>query len=325
MSMEHAQTALSLAQSTGNNGRQSDLFRHFAFIKYRIGDYTAGQVYAKEAHRLARITGHLYIEAQGLLAEAANWMALGNYMQSTLLLDRARSLLHIWGLPRSNEGHSLMIQLGAVHSHKSEYVEAHSVYNEVAQATVNDPYVLGISLLNMADIEVSMGTAKHNIQRKINSAQTLFKGFGIARLSVVCDMVQADLNLREGDMQKEKLGIHKGLQFIGDIFLQENDENRAECMICLGDISEKNGDLLNALELWEMARPLFKRSSQTKQIQAIDERMSRVDQDVKEQHQKNLAHLVTLSVPAGRVDEEDEGDSETELELDEAEVERVVV
>ncbi|KAJ7031849.1 hypothetical protein C8F04DRAFT_1262490 [Mycena alexandri] len=97
--------------------------------------------------------------------------------------------------------------------------------------------------------------------------------------------------------------------------------SRAECMIRLGDISEKNGDLLNALELWEMARPLFERSSQTKQIQAIDERMSRVDKDVKEQHQKNLALLVELSVPAEKVDEEDEEDSEIELELDEAEVE----
>ncbi|KAJ7024855.1 hypothetical protein C8F04DRAFT_1269863 [Mycena alexandri] len=129
---------------------------------------------------------------------------------------------------------------------------------------------------------------------------------------------------------------------MGDIFLQENDEvtaislftlalqgftlmdvhcSRAECMIRLGDISEKNGDLLNALELWELARPLFERSSQTKQIQAIDERMSRVDEDVKEQHQKNQVCLVELSVPAGKVTEAEEVDSETELDLDEIEAE----
>ncbi|KAJ7024771.1 hypothetical protein C8F04DRAFT_1192065 [Mycena alexandri] len=129
--------------------------------------------------------------------------------------------------------------------------------------------------------------------------------------------------------QKEKLGIYKGLQFMGDIFLQENDEataislfmlalqcftqmdvhrSRAECMIRLGDISEKNGDLFNALELWEMARPLFERSSQTKHIQATNKRIARVDQD--------------LSVPTGKVDEEN---FETEPELDQAEAERVAV
>ncbi|KAJ7021960.1 hypothetical protein C8F04DRAFT_1049371 [Mycena alexandri] len=398
MAMKNGQIALALVQSTGNNETQSDVFKHFAFIKWAVGDYTSGQVYAKEANRLARITGNLYGEAQGLRTEALNWLGLGNYTQCILLADRARRHLDMCGLLHSLEGNALKTLLGDVQSHKSEYVEAHTMHNQVAQAGLNDPYYHGFSLINMAEIEVSMGTAKHEIQRKINVAQTIFKVFGIVKLSTVCDMVQADLNLREGDMstllfckclgemwgkdselvsqclerlgdvsrwegshhdpswstvlfvhslkQKEKLGIHKGLQFIGDIFLQENDEataislftlalqgftlmdvhrSRAECMIRLGDISERNGDLLNALELWEMARPLFERSSQTKQIQAIDERMSKVDNNVKVHHQKKLAHLVELSVPAGKVDEEDEEDSKIELGLDEAEVGQVVV
>ncbi|KAJ7778967.1 hypothetical protein B0H16DRAFT_1683249 [Mycena metata] len=397
VAIEHSQIALSLAQSTGNSNKQSDVFLRIAFIKWMIGDYTAGQFYAKEAHRLAKIAGHLYREANGLRAEALNWKGLGHYTQCILLANRARSLLDMCGLPHSFEGNALKTLLAEVWSLKSEYIEAHSMNNQVAQAAVNDFYSHTISLINMADIEVSMGTTKHEIQKKINLARTNLKVIGNVNLSPACDMVQADLNLREGDMstllfckclgekwgkdsevvgyclerlgdvsrwnngchelswstvllahslkQKEKLGIHKGLQFIGDLFLQENDEataislftlalqgftlmdvhrSRAECMIRLGDISEKNGNLLNALELWEMARPLFECSSQIKQIHAIDERMSRVDKDVKEQHQKNLAHLVELSVPTGNVDEADE-DSEMELELNEAEVERVVI
>ncbi|KAJ7777089.1 hypothetical protein B0H16DRAFT_1449231 [Mycena metata] len=405
MAIKYGQSALSLAQLTGKDEKQSDVFRLFAFIKWRIGDYTAGQLYAKEAHRLARITGYLYKEAHGLRIEALNWKELGNYTQCISLANRARSLLDMCGLPHGFEGNALRTLLGEVQRHKTEYVEAHSMHNQVAQAAVNDPYSHGISLINMADIEVPMGTAKHEIQRKITVAQTIFKVIENVDSSPVCDMVQAGLNLREGDMstllfckclraswgnnsevvsyclerlgdincweknghhesswstvllahslrQKEKLGIHKGLQFIGDIFLQENDEvtaislftlalqgftlmdvhgSRAECMIRLGDISERNGNLFNALELWEMARPLFERSLQTKQTQAIDKRMSRVNQDVKEQYQKNLAHLVELSAPAGKVvvvvveEEEEEEDSEIELELDEAEVEKVVV
>ncbi|KAJ7041677.1 hypothetical protein C8F04DRAFT_1299166 [Mycena alexandri] len=389
MAMKHGQSALSLAQSTANNGRQSDVLIQFAYIKWAVGEYSAGQVYAKEAHRLAGIVGDLYREAQGLRVEALNWLGLGNYTQCILLVDRARSLLDICGLHHSLEADELMTLLGEVQTRKSEYVEAHNTQNQVAQAAaVNDPYQHGIALINMADIEVSLGAAKHEIQRKIEAAQTIFTVNGIARLSIACDVVQADLNLREGDLstvlfgkclraswgeyaegvgyclerlgdvsrwknghhesswstvlfvhslrQKEKLGIHKGLQFLGDVFLQDKDgvtasslfilalqgftlmdvhRSRAECMIRLGDISEKNGDLLHALELWEMAQPLFERSSQTKQIWAIDERMSRVDKDVKEQCQKNLAHLLEPSVPAGKVDEEDEEDSEIELGL----------
>ncbi|KAJ7024845.1 hypothetical protein C8F04DRAFT_1192017 [Mycena alexandri] len=393
MAMKHGQSALSLAQSTGNNEKQCHVFLHFSFIKCRIDDYTAGQVYAKEAHRLARSMGHLYREALGLCVEADILRGLGNYTRCTLLAERARNLLDMCGLPDSFEGNALKTLLGEIQSHKSQYAEAHSLHNQVAQAAVNDPFPLGISLMNIVDIEVSMGTAKHEIQRKINEAQTISKVIGNIKLSTMCDIVQAGLNLREGDMstvlfckclraswgndselvsqclerlgdvscwingphestwstvllahslkQKEKLGIHKGLQFIGDVFLQENDEvtaislftlalqgftamdvhrSRAECMIRLGDISEKNGDLLNALELWELARPLFVHSSQTKQIQAIDERMSGVNEDVKEQYQ-NQVRLVELSVPAGKVTEVEEVDSEIELELDEAEVE----
>ncbi|KAF7328215.1 hypothetical protein MVEN_02561200 [Mycena venus] len=91
---------------------------------------------------------------------------------------------------------------------------------------------------------------------------------------------------------KENLGIYKALQFLGDIFLAQADEetavslfiialegftfmdvhhSRAECMLRLGDTSMGHGDLLKAVELWETAKPLFERSSQAKQVADIDE------------------------------------------------------
>ncbi|KAJ7741896.1 hypothetical protein B0H16DRAFT_1890407 [Mycena metata] len=132
------------------------------------------------------------------------------------------------------------------------------------------------------------------------------------------------------------LGIHKALQFVGDVHLMQSDEvtavnlftialegftemdvhrSRAECMIRLGDIAKKNGDLLKALELWETARPLFECSSQTKKVQDINERVSGMSEKVKEENRKNLARLAELNVPTGKVEEVD-GDTE-ELELEE--------
>jgi hypothetical protein len=111
---------------------------------------------------------------------------------------------------------------------------------------------------------------------------------------------------------KEKLGIHKALQFLGDIFLASDDEetatslftvalegftqmdvhrSRAECMLRLGDISKSHGNLLKAVELWETARPLFKQSSQAKQVENIDESLAGVGEDVVEQYQYNLGRL----------------------------------
>ncbi|KAJ7812594.1 hypothetical protein B0H13DRAFT_1926066 [Mycena leptocephala] len=96
--------------------------------------------------------------------------------------------------------------------------------------------------------------------------------------------------------QKERLGIHKALQFLGDAFLA------AESMLRLGDISKGEGDLLKAVELWTSARPLFERSSQAKQVENIDQRLAGVSEDVWEQHRKNFAHLAELTAPSGTVD-----------------------
>ncbi|KAJ7882500.1 hypothetical protein B0H13DRAFT_1890802 [Mycena leptocephala] len=124
--------------------------------------------------------------------------------------------------------------------------------------------------------------------------------------------------------RKEKLGTYKALQFLGDVFLSQNDEHtatnlftvalegftqmdvhcsRAECMLRFGDISMGHGDLLKAVEFWEAARPLFERSSQAKQVQHIDERVANISKDVLEQHRNNLAHLAELNALAGTVEE----------------------
>ncbi|KAJ7732132.1 hypothetical protein B0H16DRAFT_1696463 [Mycena metata] len=211
----------------------------------------------------------------------------------------------------------------------NEYVEAHNIQNQLlqdTQATHGLYQQRAYALINTAEVEVLMGFPKDVIQKKIDTAQSITKRMKNAMLMIACDMIQADLNLREGDRSerlgnngcwegahhlsswttvflahslkaKERLGIHKALQFLGDIFLSKDDEvtavslfilalegftemdvhhSRAECMIRLGDISKKNSDLLEAMDLWETARPLFERSSQTKQVQDIDERLRSV-------------------------------------------------
>ncbi|KAJ7445451.1 hypothetical protein FB451DRAFT_1292869 [Mycena latifolia] len=96
---------------------------------------------------------------------------------------------------------------------------------------------------------------------------------------------------------KQKLEIHKALQFLGDVYLADDDQqtatslfavalegftkmdvhrSRAECILRLGDIAEANKDLSKAGELWNSVRPLFEQSSQVKQIGNIDERLARV-------------------------------------------------
>jgi translation initiation factor 6 (eIF-6) len=74
-------------------------------------------------------------------------------------------------------------------------------------------------------------------------------------------------------------------------------------MLHLGDISNKNGNQVEAVDLWETARPLFKRSSQANQVEGVTKRLTSVGNDVLEQHQKNLARLTELNAPSRKVEE----------------------
>jgi predicted negative regulator of RcsB-dependent stress response len=99
---------------------------------------------------------------------------------------------------------------------------------------------------------------------------------------------------------QQKLEPHKALQFLGDIFLANGDEetantlftvalegftqmdvhqSRAQCMLHLGDFAKERGDLLTAARLWAEARPLFERSVQAKDVSQIDIRLAAVAKD----------------------------------------------
>ncbi|KAJ7495244.1 hypothetical protein FB451DRAFT_1213680, partial [Mycena latifolia] len=125
---------------------------------------------------------------------------------------------------------------------------------------------------------------------------------------------------------KQKLEIHKALQFLGDVYLADDDQqtatslltvalegftkmdvhcSRAECMLQLGDIAEANEDLSKAEELWNTARPLFERSSQVKKVGYIDERLARV-RNISEDHPESMVELLALNAPKTHPDTEDE-------------------
>ncbi|KAJ7829358.1 hypothetical protein B0H13DRAFT_1916540 [Mycena leptocephala] len=379
--------AISLADSTGNTRRHSQALYNFARLKWSVGDYSASQLYAHESQRLARISAEPSREALALTHEALCVYTLGDYKQSISLFNRARSLLGLCGASGSEMEHQIISSQAQVHMLKSEYVEARNIHSELQEVSkTQDLYHHALALLNIAEINVAIGTPTQIVQRDIQTARKIFSTRELHMEVMMCETTLADLYLREGNIQaaekllkkairsttthpqiipyclerlgdvtrwnvspcplswttvyfvhalkfKERLAIHKVLQFLGDIFLSYNNDetsislytvalegftqmdvhrSRAECMLHLGDISKGRGDLLKALELWETARPLFERSSQAKQVDNIDGRLASVGEDVLEQHRKNLAHLAEINAPSGDVEELEDNLSDIE-------------
>jgi tetratricopeptide (TPR) repeat protein len=122
---------------------------------------------------------------------------------------------------------------------------------------------------------------------------------------------------------KRGLEIHKALQFLGDIFFRREDfdtaislltlsldgfthmdvhRSRAECMLRLGDISLIRGNAPRAAELWAKARPLFKRSSQMKQVIRVDGRLSSISHELSHDVQpESLRWPSDIHAPTNRV------------------------
>jgi tetratricopeptide (TPR) repeat protein len=250
-----------------------------------------------------------------------------------------------------------MTSQAEVHKSKSEYNEAHQIQTQIlCEAMDCDTYTHAFALLNLAEISVSIGAPRDNIEKTIENARHMLQ---TTLEMTMCDTILAALYLREGETatamtlfkrclkswehqevksyclerlanvnswdavnqmstwttvflvhalrSKEKLGINKALQFMGDVFLANDNEmtavslytialagfigmdvhrSRAECLLRLGDISIAHGALLRAVGLWKMARPLFERSVQAKQVILIDERLAGVSTEILEQHSK---------------------------------------
>jgi tetratricopeptide (TPR) repeat protein len=128
---------------------------------------------------------------------------------------------------------------------------------------------------------------------------------------------------------KDKFALHKALLFLGDVFLVTKDDktatnryivaldgfthmdvhrSRAQCMVRLGDLANKQGHTSKAIGFWTTARPLFERSLQAKDVAEIDVRLSTVDKA----HQKSLLQLTTLSVLGQALNRETSENQEVE-------------
>jgi tetratricopeptide (TPR) repeat protein len=269
--------------STGNTNGHSQGLITLARLNILHGNYSAALLYACEGQRVASISANLFREADALGIGASSMYMLGDYKKSISFNNQARHLLGLCGLSDGRLDRILMNDQAEVHKLKSEYVEARDIHSRLLQQapTDQDPYHHAHILLNIAEIDVSIGASEHNVERNIEAARKQFSIMGLFIQVIMCETILGDLYLREGNVLaaesllkkclkssfnvesqitsyclerlgdvtrwnilpcpsswtivyfvhslkfKEKLGIHKALQFLGDIFHSHNDEETA--------------------------------------------------------------------------------------------------
>ncbi|KAJ7880164.1 hypothetical protein B0H13DRAFT_2278757 [Mycena leptocephala] len=180
--------------------------RTLAWINQYHGDYFTSQVHANKAQKLAQISGNLFRESEALYLETTCWTALGNYKQGISLSTRARDLLSLCGLSGGGLDFNIMVTQAEIHKFKSEYVEAHSIHTSLLDGISADqnPHKYSFALLNIAEIDISLGAPKDVVQRNCDTAKRMFRTTGFSSGVMMCDIILADLYLREGNMLNAK-------------------------------------------------------------------------------------------------------------------------
>ncbi|KAJ7464101.1 hypothetical protein FB451DRAFT_1179941 [Mycena latifolia] len=320
---------------------KADTSYQTAQVKWCTGDYSGAQMLARDAQRLASLSGNSHAEAWALWIQAASSASLGRNSRV-----------------------------------ESEYVEARSIHLEVIQITYEDSVGHVLAHLNLAEIDAISGAAQHDGHKmpadpeislnvpyltalrertlgvlKLRDGQTLVakelfeKCLNRARGNemetlLFCLERLGDINLWDAmdldwaatwtvvylgyaHKSKVKLDLLKALSFLGDVFLSHKDDetahslfnvalegftqmdihrNRAECMMRLGDLAHKRGNLLEAAGFRKAARPLFERSLQNQDVAKIDSRLTAAHDDGKKELGRHVVSHAGNSLGQSKVE-----------------------
>jgi tetratricopeptide (TPR) repeat protein len=227
-----SRAAILLALSTGNTKSHSQALGNLAWVEWNLGDYTAAQMHANKAQRLAIVSADLYSKAQALNIEAICSYTLGNYMKAIHLCIRARVVLGLCGMSHGSLDHSIMGTQAEIHKLKSEYVEARNIQIRILEETsIQDAYNYGLALLNVAEIDVMSGAPKDDVQRNFDKARKMLNTMGCADTMTMCDIILGDLHLREGHSLEARTTFKRCLNVAMD------SQNQTYCLERLGDVS----------------------------------------------------------------------------------------
>ncbi|KAJ7482611.1 hypothetical protein FB451DRAFT_1442075 [Mycena latifolia] len=313
-SQEHASESRRLARISGNLFAEAHALRIESLCWFTLGSYNQSILLANRARDLLRLCAmsgsqldnsilsdqgeiHLlkseYVEAHDILAQIL--LATPVEQRPT---DHAFSLLTIAQID---------VEIGALKDGVHRNLETAKQMFDCAGYSMGNvccDAVTAVLHLNEGDLRKAESLFQACLRsawgKNTETISYCLEKLGNTSLWFPMDIALSDWTvtfLVYSHKSKRKLEIHKALQFLGDMYLTDGDQqtaiglftvaldgftkmdvhrSRAECMLRLGDISELHGDLPKAAELWNTARPLFERSSQAKQVAKIDEQLARM-------------------------------------------------
>ncbi|KAJ7336827.1 hypothetical protein DFH08DRAFT_1017920 [Mycena albidolilacea] len=191
---------------------QCTVLLNIALLKYKTGDYCTAQAHIAEALWLSKSASNLFLEAVALYTGALCSTHLGNFLQAIDKLHRGRIILGICGLAGGNLDQQMASQQGEIHFLKSEYAQARSIHSHIVETNSlqQNARAYAVSLLSIAHIDTMCGDTG-DIYHRLNTIKESIKNSTHSREIIACNMIIADVKLREGRFDSAKITFQECL------------------------------------------------------------------------------------------------------------------
>ncbi|KAF7311815.1 ATPase-AAA-core domain-containing protein [Mycena indigotica] len=222
-----------VAVASGNTTREGDALDCIANVHWMAGRHLACRKSAAAAQALAAATADLYREARSLHTEAMACRSLGIYATAVAYSQRARVLLALCGLADGEVDNSILAGLAELLKDQTVYATAKEMRLLIlARVSVReDPFDHALELISIAELDVHTGIPRAAVEQNITAARIMLSTMGYGKGAPICDMVQGDLELREGEYATAQQLLEGCLQGA----LGEDGEITSYCLERLGN------------------------------------------------------------------------------------------
>ena len=201
---ELAELALDLSTKINHPTYQMQALDKKGKIARRRGEHHESIRYHREAQKLARLNGRVPEECDNLAAEADTWCALGNFPEAQARALEGHELLIKSGFEGSDRELRILDAKLDIHWQKTEYTEARQLTELMIQMTSRhrSPYFHTNSLNNLVQLDIITGVHDGVTLRNLAAARERAAELPFQKVTMECDVSQAELDLRDGDRTK---------------------------------------------------------------------------------------------------------------------------
>ncbi|KAF8187844.1 hypothetical protein K438DRAFT_1764556 [Mycena galopus ATCC 62051] len=221
--------ALSLACQCNDNLLQIEAICGQSWTKFFQGDHVEGIRLAREAHRLAVVTGDVRGELISIRSQALSYYGLGDFKSSLQLVTKGKELARRVGMEGSNLESRFMNLEAEIYYLKTEYGVSRDLHQRILAQTsaVISPIVHAYAVINIASS--SMLTDLEVVVHDLDAASSTLRAIQDVPGISCCDLLFADLRLRGGDI------VGARIEYKRILVETSRDDQACECLVRLAN------------------------------------------------------------------------------------------